>query len=555
MQVTKKIRRVTNLIKKHGVIGFVIKAEEKATEPVNLAYKEQYRRFLPDEEELKVERETAFSYLPKISLVVPAYCTKEQFLCELVESLMNQTYSNWELCIADGSPADEVAWILKRYEADERIRSVKLLENSGISGNTNAAFAMATGDYIGLVDHDDVLAPNALFEVVKTLNGFVYEEQSDEKHLVVSERMPQFLYSDEDKVSADLANYFEPHFKPDYNAELLNHYNYICHFVVFHRNLLEKVGMLNSEYDGAQDYDFVLRCTEVVSAECIYHIPKILYHWRVHEASTAGNSGSKDYAYEAGKRAVAAHLERIGRAAKVDSMKGRETLQVSYELPQNMADPSVDTLFGEEADRENAFIVKQGHGFVNPSKNWQQKMMQYFTNPQASTERTEKIVENYPKVGMVCGKVIRGNKILSCGLTFDEKGNVYPLFNGMLAFFKGYYRRAVAPQNISAGILDFCMIEKNAYQEVGGMDRSLPSPYRDLDFAFRLRKAGYQIIVDPSIQIICPRPQILEEQEAKKARQILRERWNDYLMAGDPCYNVNLALDLEKTYHLKDAQS
>lgn len=532
-----KIKRVINLIRKHGIIGFAVKFQEKTSEPVNLVYKEQYHHFLPDEKEKEKERETAFSYLPKISLVVPAYCTKKEFLEELIASVKAQTYENWELCFADGSPADEVTALVKPYEKDERIRVIHLEHNYGISGNTNEGFRAATGDYIGLLDHDDVLAPNALYEVVKVLNEFVYEEQSDEKHLVVSERMPLFLYSDEDKVSADLSQHFEPHFKPDFNPELLNHYNYICHFVVFHRSLLEKAGMLNSDYDGAQDYDFVLRCTEVVPEECIYHIPKILYHWRVHSLSTAGDSGSKDYAYEAGKLAVAAHLERIGCVAKVESVKGRETLAVSYDLPKIGLEQKKDTLFGEEAEAENAFIVKQGHGFVNPSKNWKQKMMQYFQKE---------------KVGMVCGKAIRGTKVYACGLTFDEKGNVMPLFKGLPSFFKGYYRRAVAPQNISAGLLDFCMIEKKAYQEVGGIDKSLPTPYRDLDFAFRLRKAGYQVILDPTIRVVCSRMELPDEQEAKKARQVLRERWNDYLLEGDPFYNQNLALEPEKTYHLKD---
>lgn len=551
MQLKKKIARVTGLIEKHGWLGLLIKAEEKSTEPVNLRYREQYQHFLPGEKELEKERETAFSYLPKISIVVPAYRTPGVFLKELIESVEAQTYSNWELCIADGSPDDSVKTIVENYqEKDERIRYTKLADNTGISGNTNAGFAMADGEYIGLLDHDDVLAPNALFEVVKCLNDFVYEEQSDETRLVVSEKMPQLLYSDEDKVSADLKEHFEPHFKSDYNEELLHHYNYICHFVVFHRSMLEKVGFLDSSYDGAQDYDYMLRCTEVLSSECIYHIPKILYHWRVHEASTAASSASKDYAYEAGKRAVAAHLKRTGRNAQVETAKGREYINVTYKLPKK--ERQKGTLPEIEALEENVYIVKQGRGVKNPSKNWQQKMMRYFSNQKPSdVEKKESGVDNSDKIGMVCGKLIRGGRVLACGYTYDEKGNVYPLFQGLKVYQKGYFRRAAVPQNISLGSLEFCMIDREAYQKVGGFDRTLPAPYRDLDFAFRLREAGYQIVLVPSIRAFCMEEEQVEEEEAKKARQILRERWNPYLMEGDPYYNSNLVKGQE-TFRLKE---
>lgn len=550
MQLKKKIARVTGLIEKHGWFGLLVKAEEKSTEPVNLRYREQYLHFLPNEKELEKERETAFSYLPKISIVVPAYQTPEKFLKELIESVRQQTYSNWELCITDGSPDEKVKEIVQKFQQqDERIRYEKLMDNTGISGNTNAGLAMVEGEYIGLLDHDDVLAPNALFEVVESLNKFVYEQQSDEKRIVVSEKMPQLLYSDEDKVTEDLKEHFEPHFKSGYNEELLHHYNYICHFMVFHRSLVEKVGFLDSAYDGAQDYDFVLRCTEVVPAECIYHIPKILYHWRVHEASTAASSASKDYAYEAGKRAVAAHLKRMGRSAQVESAKGREFLRVMYEEPKQ--EEKKTTLLQVEDLEENYYIVKQGRRIMNPSKDWQKEMMRYFSGNELSMEKNDAKVDNHRKVGMVSGKLKRGGKVLSCGYTFDDKGNIYPLFKGERVYHKGYYRRAVVPQNVSMGTLDFCMIDREAYHKVGGFDKTLPSPYRDLDFAFRLREAGYQIVLDPSIRAFCMEEEVVSEEDAKKARQTLRERWNPYLMEGDPYYNPNLTMG-EETFRLKE---
>lgn len=546
MQLKKKIARVMGLIEKHGWLGLLVKAEEKSTEPVNLKYREQYQHFLPTEEELEKERETAFSYLPKISVVVPTYMTPKNFLEELIESVLAQTYPNWELCIADGSLDDEVKVVAQSYmEQDDRIRYEKLADNTGISGNTNAGFAMASGEYIGLLDHDDLLTANALFEVVESLNKFVYEEQSDEKRLVVSEDMPQLLYSDEDKVSVGTEGYFEPHFKPDYNEELLHHYNYICHFVVFKKNLLEKAGFLDAAYDGAQDYDFVLRCTEVLPPEQIYHIPKILYHWRVHEASTAATSASKDYAYEAAKRAVAAHLKRTGTSAQVETAKGREFIQVTYKLPKEESRSAML----QEADKlgETYYIVKQARGVRNPSKNWQQNMKRYFS------EREDAGVDNNRKIGMVGGKLIRGSHVLSCGYTYDEKGNVFPLFHGQKVYHKGYYRRAVAAQDVSMVSLDFCMIDREAYQKVGGFDKTLPAPYRDLDFAFRLRQAGYRIILDPSIRAFAIGKEPIGEDEAKKARQILRERWNPYLMEGDPYYNPNLTKGQE-TFRLKEEE-
>lgn len=530
MQLKNKIVRVAGLLKKHGWLGLLIKAEEKSTEPVNLRYREQYPNFLPKESELEKERETAFCYLPKISIVVPAYRTPENFLTQLITSVREQTYSNWELCIADGSPDEQVQEIVRNFQKqDARIRYERQTENGGISANTNAGIRMAEGEYIGLLDHDDVLSPNALFAVVERLN------QETEK-----EKRPQLLYSDEDKVTEDLTEHFEPHFKSGYNEELLHRYNYICHFVVFHRSLVQKAGFLGSSYDGAQDYDFLLRCTEVLPRESIVHIPKILYHWRVHEASTASSSASKDYSYEAGKRAVEAHLKRTKRAAHVESAKGREFVKVTYENAK------------EQEVTDASYIIKQGKGIQKPSKNWQENMQRYFRVNRSSTEQTNKNVENPFKIGMVCGKLIRLSRVSSCGYTFDNEGNVYPLFRGEKLYHKGYYRRAVVPQNISAGSLLFCMIDREAYEKVGGFDRNLPSPYRDLDFAFRLRKAGYQVVLDPSISAYCKEEEP-DEAEMEKAKKVLQERWSAYLKEGDPYYNPNLSLGKE-TFRLRETK-
>ena len=236
-----------------------------------------------------------FKISPKISIVVPMYKTKEKFFKDLVKSVSNQTYSNWELILADGSP-EENKNFKKYYENESRIKYKFLNENLGIAGNTNSAIQMATGDYIALLDHDDLLAEYALYEVVNYINKYPSAE---------------FLYSDEDKIDEN-DNRYDAYFKPDFAPDTLRCQNYICHFSIFKKELMQKLNGFKADYDGAQDYDIFLRMSEITKPENIIHIPKILYHWRVHSESTAKlNSNAKNYAFEAGKKAIEDHLKRI----------------------------------------------------------------------------------------------------------------------------------------------------------------------------------------------------------------------------------------------------
>ena len=289
--------------------GAAALAEKVVTKVKNVrqgppSYQKWIRHHLPDRNELEKQKKTSFGYRPKLSFVVPLYKTPEKYLRRLTESFQEQTYSNWELCFSDGSGAQSpLTELLKELTAkDNRIKYVSHEEPLQISENTNSAIEIATGDFIAFADHDDELTPNALFECVKAIN-----------------EKPQTLviYTDEDKMSMDGHKFFQPHFKPDYNPDLLCTVNYICHLFVVSRKVIEKVGGLRSEFDCAQDYDFVLRCVEAVKDEEICHIPKILYHWRCHEDSTAENPESKLYAFEAGRRAVQAHYERTGIHAEV----------------------------------------------------------------------------------------------------------------------------------------------------------------------------------------------------------------------------------------------
>lgn len=243
------------------------------------------------------------------SIVVPAYRTKEEYLLEMAGSLLNQTYPRWELVLADATEDDSVERAMAAAK-DARIRYVRLDKNEGIAQNTNKALAFATGEYVGLLDHDDVLTEDALYEMAAAI------EQGRREG-----REPEMLYSDEDKCDQEGKLFFEPNLKEDFNLDLLLSNNYICHFLVMKRELMRSLGF-RPEYDGAQDFDLTLRAAgKVLEREgAIRHVPKVLYHWRSHPSSTAENPRSKIYAYEAGRRAIQDFADAKGwRAKAVDT--------------------------------------------------------------------------------------------------------------------------------------------------------------------------------------------------------------------------------------------
>ncbi len=241
----------------------------------------------------------------RFSVVVPAYRTPERCLRELADSLLAQSYPNWELILADATEDDSVSRVAERYR-DTRIRYVRLEGNGGISENTNRALELVSGDYVGLLDHDDVLTADALYEMACRI-----------KAEYGAGREPQLLYSDEDKCNSDMTVFYEPNYKEDFNFDLLLCNNYICHFMVMKRELIQSLG-LRREFDGAQDYDLALRAVDVLSGRegDILHIPKVLYHWRCHSGSTAENPWSKGYAYDAGRRALQRFADKRNWQAK-----------------------------------------------------------------------------------------------------------------------------------------------------------------------------------------------------------------------------------------------
>lgn len=271
----------------------------------------------PTDKNLEMQTKKRFLKKPKISIVVPLYKTDIDLFRELLYSVHTQTYSNWELCLADGSEA-ELTQIKEMCEKDKRIKYKFLGQNKGISENTNEAINLSTGKYIAFLDHDDMLSQNALYEVAKAIN---------------ENKNADVIYSDEDKFHFIDESRYSPRFKPDFAPDYLRANNYICHLTVIKKDLLNKIGNLDHNYDGSQDYDLILRATE--KAKNVIHIPKILYHWRACKGSTSMESEAKPYTVEAGKRALEAHLKRVGLSGKVTNGKVNGTYYIDYEIKSN----------------------------------------------------------------------------------------------------------------------------------------------------------------------------------------------------------------------------
>ena len=320
MSLIQNIRKTINYSRKNGYAEAFCAAWERVT----AKYYADYTYHIPDQETLEKQRNDKSVCDLKFSILVPAYETQTVYMNALIESCIGQTYGNWELIIADGSVSNLVKDAVDNYQ-DPRIRYIKLAENGGISENTNKAIELATGDYFGLLDHDDLLTVDALYEMAHA----------------ISDRHPILAYSDEDKCDSLGKRFYDPHFKLDFNLDLLLTNNYVCHFMVVQADVIRKL-KIRKEFDGSQDYDLILR---VVSSlllkekenkdakpveEAIVHVPKVLYHWRCHENSTAENPQSKMYAYEAGKKALTDFAARMGWKVDVRHNKHLGFYRIEY---------------------------------------------------------------------------------------------------------------------------------------------------------------------------------------------------------------------------------
>lgn len=546
-------------------------------------YEEWYKNHKPTMEELQRQRDTEFEYEPLISILVPVYNTPEEFLKQMIQSVRKQTYGNWELCIANANPTNEtVAEILRISSTkDTRIKVKDVSENEGIAQNTNAALAVATGDYIGLLDHDDLLTPDALYEVVKAIN------ENDR---------PQVLYSDEDKVTMDLSEHFQPHMKPDYNKDLLRSNNYITHFFVADRMLVEEVGGEDGEYNGAQDYDLILKCTE--RAKGIAHIPRILYHWRVHKASTADNPASKMYAFDAGKRAIEDHLKRCGEIGEVSHEKDLGFYRVKYQvqgsplisiiIPNKDQVESLDKCLKsiEKSSYKNYEIIivennsTEDATFAYYKKIESDKIRIVYWSDEfnysainnfgvkhargdyllllnndvevITTDWLEELTANCQRkdVGIVGARLYYpDDTIQHAGIVIGIGGVAGALFVGMPRMFTGYLHKAAIQQDLSAVTAACMMVKRSAYEELGGLEEELKVAFNDVDFCLRARDKGYLVVYDPNVELYHfeSKSRGTEDSKEKVRRfqneiEYMRSHWLELLKKGDPMYNPNLTL-------------
>ncbi len=577
------IQKGFRYLKHYGPKEFWIRLHERF-EPEEVPYGPWYEAYIPTEAELEKQRKRRFAYEPLISVAVPAYCTPEKFLVQMIDSLKAQTYGNWELCIANGSPKDEaMKRVLDSYAGDARIRVSILTENKGIAGNTNAALDMAKGEFVGLLDHDDLLAPNALYEVVKAFN----EDQELDA-----------VYTDEDKVTTELDEHFQPHLKPNFNLDLLRSNNYICHFFVARRSVVKKAGGFRQEFDGAQDHDFIFRCVE--NSRKVGHIPEILYHWRTHKASTADNPASKMYAFDAGKRAIEAHLKRTGSEGTVSHTPDLGFFRVKYPV---QGEPLVSIIIPNKDEKETLKACIQSIREKTEYSNYEiiivennsttEEIFQYYKelskDPKIRLIRWKKefnysAINNYgvrhakgdyllflnndvtvitpgwikemlgvcqrPEVGAVGVKLIYpDNTIQHAGCVIGIGGIAGHMFVDMPANRTGYLHKASILQDMSAVTAACMMMKKSVFDEAGGFTEKLSVAFNDVDLCLKVRKNHKLIVYDPYVQLyhIESKTRGAEDSTEKVRRfqeeiEYMRCQWIDILKKGDPYYNKNLSL-------------
>ncbi len=546
-------------------------------------------------EQRKTEEATVFDRKITFSILVPLYNTPIRFLDEMIDSVQAQTYPHWELCLADGSDdahAEVGCRVLKRMESDARIQYKKLEKNGGISENTNACIDMASGNYIALFDHDDVLHPSALFEMMQQ----------------ICQKNADFVYTDEATFeSPNLKKIVTLHFKSDYSLDTLRANNYICHFSAFSREVLEKAGRFRSAYDGSQDHDMILRLTS--NASCIVHVPKVLYFWRSHPNSVAMDIHSKTYAIKAGQDAVRDHIRAGGMDAEVTSAPAFPSLyRIRYQIPQEkrgkvsilipnkdnyrvlkkcihsifdlttypnyeiliidngsdeqklldyykelVQDPRVRVLFdprpfnfsamnngaAKEATGEYLVLLNNDIEIITPE--WIEELLMYVQR------------ENVGIAGAML--YYPNNQIQHAGIALGlgEDRIAGHLFHRVPKGSIGYMGKCCYSQNLSAVTAACMMVKKRVWEEVGGMDESFPVAFNDVDFCLRVRKQGYLIAWTPHAEAYHHESLTRGEDKGKDLAsaerfqsdcQHFRERWSEELAAGDPYYNSNFSLDV-----------
>lgn len=547
----------------------------------------RYVERLVEESESPAEEQT-IPQTVRFSILVPLYNTPEVFLREMIQSVVDQTYSNWELCLADGSDSQhgEVGAICTALaKEDARILYRRLERNEGISENTNACIDMATGDYIALFDHDDLLHPSALYENAKA----IYETGAD------------FLYSDEVVfASPDKSKLIATHFKPDYSPESLLSNNYICHLSVFKRTLLNEAGAFRREYDGSQDHDIILRLT--ACAQNVVHIPKVLYFWRSHPTSVASDISTKTYAVDAGRNAVRDFLkvrkdidalvestpeyptmyhvrfpfDKTSRVSVILDWSGKDIEQMwdrlkalqartrytelSFVVLSDDAGAPGDALGGTAFDNPIAWIKADGRSRperLNEAVRASDGSYIVFLDAELEPMRDDWIEEmimlaQQDHVGAVGGKVyFEDNVLRQAGLIMGLGAN---RLVGRSHFRVeqgngGYFGQLSIAGNVSALSTECMMLRRDRFEAAGGFDTDYEDTLFDVDLCLRLLKAGYRNIYTPFSLFKGGRSGDyridygIECKDYPHDSMLLRGRWKDAPDKSDPYYNPNLTLD------------
>ena len=545
----------------------------------------------PSAAERKKEETTVFPKDVTFSILVPLYNTPERFLREMIESVMTQTYGKWELCLADGSDDAHafVGRICQEYrQKDSRIKYQKLAKNEGISGNTNECYKMATGNYIALFDHDDLLHPCVLFAYMQA----------------ICEKDADYIYCDEATFKGNSINHMITlHFKPDFAPDNLLANNYICHFSVFSRELLESGELFRSQFDGSQDHDMILRLT--AKAKHIVHVPRILYYWRSHKGSVASSIDAKTYAIDAAKGAVADHLTKLGyRNFEIESTRAFATIfRIKYELTsrplvsiiipnkdhvddlsrcvesiinlstydnyeivivENNSETAEIRTYYEEISRHPRVQVVEYKGDFNYSKinnfGVQYAKGEYLLLLNNDTEViTPDWMEELLMYAMRKDVGVVGAKLYYPDKTIQHAGIVIGLGAHRTAGHThyripeanvGYMGRLCYAQDVTAVTGACMMVSKALYEELGGLDESFTVALNDVDFCLRVREKGLLNIFTPFAELYHyeskSRGSDKKDERALRYQQEsdrFRVKWADALAKGDPYYNPNFSLD------------